>query len=156
MKKKTNIPTDCDAQTASRIDQLESYLSGLEAGETTATSSENNFEVFNQQLDSFEKTQRQPAGTKVIEFWRQNQDKYPIVFETAMQIFSISPTQVSVEELFSTVAYILSPARTSLTDEHLNDIILIRQNKQLHDSINEQALMKYRLGQINRFVLPLS
>lgn len=163
MKRKQNEQNeqnDGPQTTDSSMQDLERFLSSMEAvrtGDATSESEspESNFLKFNKQLDAFEATPREPVKLNVIEYWQQNRVKFPDLFETAMQIFAFSPTQVSVEQLFSCLSFILSPSRTCLSDKHLNDIILIRQNGEMHDIINERDLMKIRFGEDERFVFHL-
>lgn len=148
----------CEKQTATepmpnRLDLLEAYLKSFDLNTQSDEQSANptngqsvaNFAALNQQMEKYENTKRGAGQTTAIEYWRSTLEFHPDLAEIGLVVQSISPTQVSVECLFSSVAFILSPARTGLTDEHLDDILLIRENMDLHDKINEKELQKYRM-----------
>lgn len=55
--------------------------------------------------------------------------KHPELFELANVIFAVPGTQVSVERLFSGLKFILSPYRTNITSQNLEDQLLVRTNR---------------------------
>lgn len=69
----------------------------------------------------------------IFEYWENNRIIKPELYNLAMIIHSIPPTQTTVERAFSAMALILSPLRTNLSDKHLEEILLLRLNKDLFD-----------------------
>lgn len=72
-----------------------------------------------------------------IDFWQQPNIKkrYPELYQLSVLVNAVPVTQVTVERAFSIVAFILSSRRCKLSEKTLNDILLIRLNKQLFEKI---------------------
>lgn len=68
----------------------------------------------------------------VLTFWEENKFTKPELYKLANIIFSIPPTQSSVERTFSALALILTPLRTQLSDKVLSEILVIRLNKPIY------------------------
>lgn len=134
-------------QNSVHLDALEQYLQELDVRNNNEPPNSRTIEEqlvdLNKELCVYEKMKREPAQTKVLNFWELNKEKFPILSGIALLVQSVSPTEVSVERLFSAFAFILSPSRTALSDKHLDDILLIRENDDLSDFINEQELKKF-------------
>lgn len=66
----------------------------------------------------------------VLEFWSS---KLPnnVLADLAQIIFAAPATQVTVERLFSTLKFILTPLRNRLLDQNVKNIILIKCNQDL-------------------------
>lgn len=72
-----------------------------------------------------------------LDFWKRSEvkKKFPEVYGLSILVNAVPVTQVSVERAFSIVAFILSNRRCQLAEKTLNDILLIRLNKQLFENI---------------------
>lgn len=68
--------------------------------------------------------------------WSRFQTYEPHLYKLACVVNAAAPTQISVESGFSSLSFILNPYRTQLNDEHVNNILLIRLNKSLLNSIS--------------------
>lgn len=66
-----------------------------------------------------------------MQFWKERKDKNRELHSIACVIFAAAPTQVSVERAFSGLAFILNPQRTNLGDKNIDNIMIIRQNRDL-------------------------
>lgn len=75
-----------------------------------------------------------PTDEKLMPFWKTKKKQYANLYKVASLFFQIPFTEVNVERLFSNVKFILDPLRMSLTDETLNDIMLIRMNIHLFET----------------------
>lgn len=62
------------------------------------------------------------------EYWKKNKILHPEIFNLAKIIFAVPPTQTSVERAFSAFAIILTPRRSRLSDDVLQNILLVRLN----------------------------
>lgn len=73
-----------------------------------------------------------------IEYWAYLEDKYLNLYRIICTVNAAAPTQVSVDRGFSSLSYILSSRRTSLSGRRLNSILLLRLNKELFlsDKVN--------------------
>lgn len=80
-------------------------------------------------LDDFESHPRIPHQDSVLQFWqRKVGGRFDKLVALANVVYSVPPTQVSVERTFSTLRFVLDDLRTRLTDEHLSDILLLKAN----------------------------
>lgn len=80
-----------------------------------------------------------PEGT-ILDFWIINKDKYPELYILAETILTITPTQAVVERSFSALSYVFNSRRNSLSEQMIDDILLISLNKDLFYTIREKDL----------------
>lgn len=80
----------------------------------------------------------------ILKFWDSKKKSYQLLYEVAMVIFAIAPTQVTIERLFSVFAHIFNDHRTSLSQKLLEDILIICLNQDLFEEVNT-ADMNYLL-----------
>lgn len=76
----------------------------------------------------------------ILDFWNSNKLEYPDLYELAMVILSISPTQVIVERSFSVLSYVFNHLRNRLSDEMLEDISIIALNVELCHEVNQEDI----------------
>lgn len=80
-------------------------------------------------LDYYEKnTPCLPRKADVLEYWEQQRILSPELYQLATTVLGIPSTQVSVETLFSTLAFIFSPLRANLRPEMLDDLLVMNSN----------------------------
>lgn len=91
-------------------------------------------------LSEFSLLSREQACTDVLQYWESNKKAKPELYQLSQVIFVVSPTQVPTERSFSTYAFILSPLRTNLKSEVLENILLINTNKELFKEITADRL----------------
>lgn len=87
----------------------------------------------------------------VSEFWDKNKTKMPELFKLASTIYSVSPTQTTVERAFSALAIVLSARRTRIADDNLENILLIRLNLNVYNHIL-QNIEEYEFIEENEFI----
>lgn len=76
----------------------------------------------------------------ILDFWNSNKLAYPDLYELAMVILSISPTQVIVERSFSVLSYVFNCLRNRLSDEMLENILVIALNVELFHEVNQEDI----------------
>lgn len=79
---------------------------------------------------------KEPLNTSVFEYWKKNMQYKPELYKLASIVHCVPPSQTTVERAFSAMALILSPLRTNISDEHLEDLLLIRLNREIFDNIS--------------------
>lgn len=128
----TNVSTPqqpADANDGSIEDSLEELLAHY-GDDGSRPSLENNqqnsrsIEILLQEFDG----QRERLKSSVLDFWTENKNLLPELFQISEAVFAISPTQTSVERAFSSIPIILTSHRTSLGDNSLQNILFIRAN----------------------------
>ncbi|XP_043461187.1 uncharacterized protein LOC122497881 isoform X2 [Leptopilina heterotoma] len=82
-------------------------------------------------LDDFLKIPRIPKNENLLEYWETKKDLFPELYSLSNIVHAAPMTQVSVERLFSSMKFILSDLRTNLSHDILDDILLVRSNKEL-------------------------
>lgn len=70
----------------------------------------------------------------VLEYWEENKQN-TILHKLSQLIYAVPPTQTTVERCFSALPLVLSSLRTSISDTNLNNILLIRSNRNLLQEI---------------------
>lgn len=57
-----------------------------------------------------------------------------------MAVYSLPPTQVKIEQNFSSVGHVFTERRYRLSPEHLEAILLIHLNKELFAAVKQEQL----------------
>lgn len=78
----------------------------------------------------------------ILKYWESMKDKERIMYELAMAVYSVPPTEVQIERDFSKLKWIFSERRCCLTQSRLEDILLIHCNKDLFYKVNEEDLIE--------------
>ncbi|KAK5866668.1 hypothetical protein PBY51_020839 [Eleginops maclovinus] len=81
-------------------------------------------------LDTYSKEARLRRTEDLFQYWARYSVSNPDLYKLAMSVIPLPVTQVSVERAFSSLKFILSPLRSSLNEKVLEDILLVRLNKQ--------------------------
>lgn len=81
-----------------------------------------------------------PSEKSILEFW-QNQ-KQSLLYNVAMTVYSIPPTQVKIEQNFSSVGHVFTDRRFNLSCDRLRDILMIHLNKDVFQMIKNEELSK--------------
>lgn len=84
------------------------------------------------------KMKRQPSSTKLLEFWSKNEKTFPEIYRLSTIINAIPPSQSTTERSFSSLGFIYNDKRTNLSLVLLEQILLIRLNKDLMVSVFDE------------------
>lgn len=71
-------------------------------------------------------------------YWEANKSK-TVLYKLSQVIFAIPPTQTTVERAFSSLALILTPLRNRLSDENLQNILLVRLNQDILTQLRNEG-----------------
>lgn len=94
-----------------------------------------------------EKVGRQPTNKNVLEFWEQNKTKFPEIYLLSAIINAVPPTQTTTERCFSGLNFIYDNKRSNLSLILLEQILLIRLNKDLVSTILAEDLEKKKMDE---------
>lgn len=86
-------------------------------------------------LIKFGMVKRSLLGDSTIDFWAKNKTIFKDVYELSKIVNAVPVTQVTVERAFSSVAFILTALRNSLSPDTLENILIIRLNKEIYRKI---------------------
>lgn len=97
------------------------------------------------ELSRFETVEkRAPAKAPCLELWENRKKKFPELYILASVINGIPPTQASVERCFSALSYIINTRRCSLSHESLEDILVVKLNENMVESIFQNDLQQLK------------
>lgn len=98
----------------------------------------------NSELESF-KPDFMPFDQSILNYWEARKDLNPLLYELAMAIYSIPPTEVQIERDFSALEKILTKYRTQLSPRILEAILLINLNKDLFYDVRDDKINELKL-----------
>lgn len=118
---------ECDSD-----DELDNYLNSMNS--SARISIDNNITGIERKLKDFDGT-RMSLQCKVLDYWNEHKEVHPEMYKLSCVIFAVPATQSSVERAFSAFALILTSRRTPLSDKNLQNILLIRLNRDIYSKM---------------------
>lgn len=108
----------------------------------TANASQNNIQTHLSIEDAISSFQPDilPSEKSVLDFWETQ--KSSLLYDLAMAIYSIPPTQVQIERDFSSLGHIFSERRYRLSQHRLEQILLIHFNKEIFYEVKRELINK--------------
>lgn len=79
-------------------------------------------------LENFSAHPRLPSNQNIIQFWKNKALSEPQLYRLANTVLATPATQVSVERLFSSLKFILNDLRYNLSNNIVEDILILRNN----------------------------
>lgn len=131
-----SAPSDHEDTTTSNssVDELEAFLDAMQNdshNQTTVPIDESAQGVRIEGILNQFYGAREDMKINLIDYWEKKKDSDPELYDLANAIYSIPPTQATVERCFSAMAIILTQRRTQLGDNILEHILIIRLNPEL-------------------------
>lgn len=83
---------------------------------------------------------RMKSGDSIMAFWEKNKFEFGVLYEIAITIFSIPPTQASVERSFSALKFLFDVHRCKISEELLECSLLIHLNSDFYYIIKEREI----------------
>lgn len=130
------------------LDLMSAYLESLESKSylpSTNTSSEDMMFKLQQFNVEAEQKKREPKTRHPMDFWCENRQNMPELYDLAKLVFAVCPTETSVERNFSGLSYVLNKYRCNLTDKNLETILFVRLNKELFERVVTKRNKKYSI-----------
>lgn len=91
-------------------------------------------------LNGFEKEKSEPMGSNLFEYWENNKNKFPQLYELAKIVHAVPPAQASCERTFSKLAFIFNKYRSQLSETILEDIMVIKLNADLLPEVFKEEI----------------
>lgn len=85
-----------------------------------------------------------PFSNSVLKYWNLAKKDHPELYKLASVVYSVPPTEVQIERDFSSLNFVFSNRRCSLTAERLEDIMLIHLNSDLFEIVNNADIAAIR------------
>lgn len=116
-------------------EELNAYLAACSSVTNQTVSNETLIESKRQKIEAlligFDGTE-QPGSISVLQYWEENKHQKPELYRLASAIFTIPPTQTTVERAFSSFAIVFTSHRSRLNSNTLQNILLIRLNYDIY------------------------
>ncbi|XP_053692107.1 uncharacterized protein LOC128740574 [Sabethes cyaneus] len=122
------------AESEANSSQVDDVITELFGGTLSKTDNDNE-SSFVQQLKALDAEPRQSHTSDIFQHWLKRRESHPELFEVAMVVLATPSNQVSVERAFSALALVLSPHRTGLGQDTLENILLIKLNRDIFQKI---------------------
>lgn len=113
--------------------QFDDFVTELYGGTLSKTVNDATDSSFTQQLKALEAEPRQDHTYDVFKHWLKRRETHPELFEVAMVVLATPSNQVSVERAFSALALILTSHRVGLGQDALEDILIIKLNRDIFE-----------------------
>lgn len=135
-------PSDRLEEMADLYAELDEHYNSLQLQEV-GTDHQNEIIADIDKYQAFVTGLRMKANESIHLFWDSNQNEIGTeLYEVACIIFSVPPTQASVERSFSGLKFLFSEHRYGLTEQRLEDLMIIHLNKDLFNLVKEEDLKK--------------
>lgn len=95
-------------------------------------------------IDAFQ-PELKPLSASVFQYWLSAEKEHKELYKLALAIFSVPPTEVQIERDFSSLKFVFSERRCSISNDRLEDIMLIHLNKDLFDLVNQEDIEAIRI-----------
>lgn len=76
----------------------------------------------------------------IFNFWKKKRNNYIVLYELAMVIFSIAPSQATIERNFSVLSLIFELHRCNLGQKMLENILMIVLNADIFEMVNAEEI----------------
>lgn len=88
-----------------------------------------------QKLENLSNADRMPFETNILDYWKNRKYTDPELGMLTDVALAVPSTQVSVERAFSALSLILTKNRTKLSNETINNLLLIKLNNNLIEDL---------------------
>lgn len=81
-----------------------------------------------------------PPQSSVLKYWESLKEEQFELYQLAMVVYSVPPTEVQIERDFSRLNCVFSSLRCNLAEERLEDIMSIHLNDEIFYKVKEEEL----------------
>lgn len=135
----TNEAVTNKTKSRDHLSVLEKYFQSKGVSMNDPETEQNNFEPnFSAsgdeiliKLGEFDKIGRVSPSTSILEYWHKMKQDFPELYLLSTVINAIPPSQSSTERGFSALNYVYTDRRYNLSIELLQDILLLKLNKDI-------------------------
>lgn len=93
-------------------------------------------------LSDFESQKSEPMTKDLFQYWEENKSTSPELYKLATMVHAVPPAQASCERTFSTLSFVFNKYRSQLSEELLQNILLIKLNKDLFYQATQDEVEK--------------
>lgn len=81
-----------------------------------------------------------PLNSSILSYWENMKDEHRELYQIAMVVFSVPPTEVQIERDFSSLDCVFTKRRGNLCNSRLEDIFIIYLNPDLFNVVTEEEI----------------
>lgn len=148
-EKTTETTTDCSKESSGlntsidfdNIEILDNYLSRSCHAHNSEPAANTQTLSIEEQLELFQ-PEKVSSDTSIISFWESEKEQNNNLYQLAMVIYAIPPSETQIERDFSTLEFIFSQKRQRLSAEMLESILTIHLNSDIFFAIRNGKLTK--------------
>lgn len=93
-------------------------------------------------LNDFESKKTEPMAKSIFEYWEDNKSTSPELYKLAKIVHAVPAAQASVERSFSMLSFVFNKHRAQLSEQMLQNIMLIKSNKDLFYDVLQDEMEK--------------
>lgn len=82
-----------------------------------------------------------PSDQNILQFWQDCRREHEELYNLAMVVMAVPPTEVQVERDFSKLNHVFTDRRCRLLEERLEDIMLIHLNAELFYRVKTDLIL---------------
>lgn len=127
----SDLSFDFDAEA-----ELNTYLHGNSTGSDLIAPNHINIDLI---LDLFQ-PEILASKNSILEYWENAKTTHPELYKLAMLVYSVPPTEVTIERDFSHLNHVFNNKRGALNSARLNDIMIMNLNKEMFHKIKGAEL----------------
>lgn len=121
-------------------EELDKYLNGASSDQANSSVQVQQVEDISTLLDLFNPPVVGPK-TDILAWWQKEKSKNEVLYELATVTFAIPPTEVQIERDFSKLCFVFNKLRYQLTEQRLDDIMVINLNSDLFYDVKEEEIL---------------
>lgn len=115
------------------VSRLKAYLQSKDGRQ-------NNFilsvDTMERKIDALSQERRLNSAENIFNYWQQKKSEDNELYILSQTVLAVPSSQVSVERAFSALGLILTQNRTKLTDTNLNNVLIVKLNSDLLNTVS--------------------
>lgn len=109
---------------------------------TEHNDSQYNSQIMLQMLSIYETEKPYDIRAPVMQFWFENKIKYELIRPIADLVHAVPSNQCTTESAFSSLSYIRSKHRMSMSPRNLSNVLMVRLNKEVFHAMRQEYVQK--------------
>lgn len=86
------------------------------------------YAIVEEEVTKYRSAPSLPLSEDPLNWWKKNQQIYPLISKLAKRYLCIPGTSVSAERVFSTAGDIVTAQRSTLASEHVDQLLFLHKN----------------------------
>ncbi|XP_041642341.1 E3 SUMO-protein ligase ZBED1-like [Cheilinus undulatus] len=121
-------PPSAKRRVSCALDELLGNTFGETSRQAPALQEKSAFENAAEEVKEYSRAAPLPLSESPLEWWKEHHCEYPLLAKLAKRYLCVPGTSVSAERVFSTAGDIVTAQRSSLTTEHVDQLLFLHKN----------------------------